>query len=274
MTVITIVRTGSAAVLAADSRVTTQATGGIEADGTPRLIPQTYDHAVKLVQDRSGSLIAAFAGYGNIGKQAAADYFSRLELAFPTATDAQDVRLRGIVDDMVTERKAFFKELNIPPGKIPQTSAMLAAASVDRLAPRIWRVSLEGETSSVIEILQNPGVWVEGSSDLALTLLYGHTGVQWEELRRALGVGGDEFEKAASKARQLAPINRINFWSMPVQDAIDFAVFICSVQVDMEKFLPGIPACCGPIDVMTLELAPETRVRVFSGKALHHPMAG
>jgi hypothetical protein len=75
MTVVVAVKTGSAAILAADSKLTTRCFAGFDPEGKPRFIDQTYDHAVKLVADRSETAIAAFAGNGNIGEQNAVDFF-------------------------------------------------------------------------------------------------------------------------------------------------------------------------------------------------------
>ena len=92
MTVLVAVRTGSAAILAADSKLSTQAYVGKDPDGSPRYQPQTYDHAVKIAQDLSGMAIAAFAGYANIGAQNAVDYFGRMDAGLYGEPDAQDRR--------------------------------------------------------------------------------------------------------------------------------------------------------------------------------------
>ncbi len=60
---------------------------------------------------------------------------------------------------------------------------------------------------------------------------------------------------------------------MPTQDAMDLAVFLCNVQVQMDRILPGEAACGGPIDLMVLQLAPEPAIVPFYGKVLHHPLA-
>lgn len=80
MTILVAVRTGSALVMAADSKLTTNVPIGTKEDGTPNYVPQTYDHAVKITQDASSSAIAAFAGHGTIGEQNAVDYFARQHL--------------------------------------------------------------------------------------------------------------------------------------------------------------------------------------------------
>jgi hypothetical protein len=63
----------------------------------------------------------------------------------------------------------------------------------------------------------------------------------------------------------------VNLETMPLQDAIDFAVFLADVQIEMDRFLPGSPACGGPIDVRVLRMVPTPEIIAFPGKALHHP---
>lgn len=69
----------------------------------------------------------------------------------------------------------------------------------------------------------------------------------------------------------MSTIDQVNFETMPLQDAIDFAVFLAGVQIEMDRFLPGSPFCGGPIDVMVLRMVPTPEILTFPGKALHHP---
>jgi hypothetical protein len=69
----------------------------------------------------------------------------------------------------------------------------------------------------------------------------------------------------------LGPIDQLNLQTMPLQDAIDLAVFLAEVQIEMDRFLPGSPVCGGPVDVMVLRMVPTPEILTFSGKALHHP---
>jgi len=69
----------------------------------------------------------------------------------------------------------------------------------------------------------------------------------------------------------LRPLDKLSLWSIPIQDAIDLAVFLAKVQVEMDRFLPGQPACGGPIDVMILRTVPDRVILSFPGKTLRHP---
>jgi hypothetical protein len=76
MTIAIAIRTASAVVFAADSKITTSGIAGYEEDGTPRWVEQTYDNATKVVHDRSRTLMAMAAGYSNIGQVTATDFIS------------------------------------------------------------------------------------------------------------------------------------------------------------------------------------------------------
>ncbi len=274
MTIVVALRTGAALVLAADSKLTTQAPGGKDAAGNLMWLPQTYDHAVKIAQDATGTAVAAFAGNGNIGEQNAADYFSRVSAHLHRPPNEQDVRLTAIVTEMVEARTASATKLGITADQLPATTVLLAAAPTSGVAPRVWRIELENGGHKTDEILQSAGVWFEGSADSMMALMYGILPAFDFGIRAAAGIDATAFDTAKKDNLFVCPIRQINFWTMPLQDAMDFASFAATVQVELERFRPGIPACGGPIDIMVLEMAPTPRVRHFPGKTLHHPIAG
>ena len=90
-------------------------------------------------------------------------------------------------------------------------------------------------------------------------------------LCKELGISEDKVDENLLKAGVFRPIDRINVVAMPLQDAIDLAVFLASVQIEMDRFLPGTPVCGYPIDVMALRMVPTPEILSFPGKRLHHP---
>jgi hypothetical protein len=267
MTVIATVRTGSAVIFATDSKVTTKGIVGSNPDGTPIWLPQTYDNAVKLVHDSTVTTVAAFCGTVNIGKQTATDYFARKDIDLRNERHVQDVVIGQLADDIVENRRKACADLRLPAEASPDMAMIVAGPSEP--APRIWRLAFSGDAVVLDEILKNAGLWLEGSYDAAFSLLYGYHPIREVELKQMLGVNDDDFAKA-QKATS-TPLSQMNFWSMPIQDAMDFAVFCVTAQIEMERFLPGNAACGGPIDVMVLETSPQTVIRSFPGKRLHHP---
>ena len=67
MTIEVAVKTGSAVVFAADSKVTTSAIGGYQENGDLLWAEQTYDNGVKLVHDRTARVMAMVAGHATWG---------------------------------------------------------------------------------------------------------------------------------------------------------------------------------------------------------------
>ena len=124
-------------------------------------------------------------------------------------------------------------------------------------------------------MLTIPGIWLEGSFAQAFSLIYGY---DMSVIIPAFAEAGIELERVRTAVRTARvgpkPIDRLNLWSIPVQDAVDLAVFLANVQIEMDRFLPGMPACGGPVDVMVLQMAPEPRILSYPGKLLHHPTSG
>ena len=74
MTIAVAIRTGSAVVFAADSKVTTSGVVGINEDGSPRWLEQTYDNATKIVHDLNQHVMAMVVGHANLGSGSATDF--------------------------------------------------------------------------------------------------------------------------------------------------------------------------------------------------------
>jgi hypothetical protein len=121
--------------------------------------------------------------------------------------------------------------------------------------------------------LKVPGIRLEGTYDAAFALLYGFELGVLSGIAAEVGIESDRLIRATHEVAVLRPIDKLNLSAMPTQDAIDLAVFLANVQEQMERFLPGSPACGGPIDVMVLQMAPEPGILSFPGKVLHHPAA-
>ena len=68
MTVLVAVRTSTAVVFAADSKLTTQGFIGFDTNGDPQFVPQTYDNAIKIGHDAAKTLIAAVTGNSTLGE--------------------------------------------------------------------------------------------------------------------------------------------------------------------------------------------------------------
>jgi hypothetical protein len=272
MTIAIAIRTGSAVVFAADSKITTSGVVGYEEDGSPRWVEQTYDNATKVVHDRNRTLMAIIAGHANIGQMTATDFISTQQFVGAISIEDQNQKISALVDEMVKQKRAYWSTTQVPEEKWPGPTVLLAAPSPEGI-PRVWRLNLEGPGSHVSEILTVPHIVLEGAYDEVFGLLYGYEYNVLMEIAKHLEVEVEAVREATRNLKVLRPIDKLNLWAMPIQDAIEMAVFLANVQVEMDRFLPGTPACGGPIDVMVLRMAPEPGIVAYPGKVLHHPNA-
>jgi len=274
MTIAVAVRTMSSVIFATDSKLTAKGMSGIRADGTPNWVEQTYDNATKVVHDRSKGLMALAAGTVNIGQMSALDFIAAQWIMLGDNRNDEDAAIAGLLDAMADEKRNFYTQTTgaSKPEDWPGPSLLLAIPSHEpAFTPRIWTVDMSGERYQHTEILNQPGVWLDGSFDEVFSLLYGFHPAVSTELGASLNLDATAFRKQLAGLRVLRPIEQLNLWTMPLQDAIDFAVFLASVQIEMDRFLPGSPACGGPIDVMVLRMVPSPEILTYPGKALHHP---
>ena len=271
MTIAVAVRTESAVVFEADSKITTSGVVGYEEDGRPRWVEQTYDNATKVVHDRSQILMAMVAGHANIVLVTATDFVSTHSLELAGSVEEQDQQVANLVGAMVARKRDYWATTQVPSEKWPGPTVILAAPRPRENIPRVWRVRLDGPDSKVSEILTEPGIRLEGSYDEVYGLLFGYEPTVLQGICDELGVPAERLGEAITNLKVLRPFDKLNLWAMPIQDAIDIAVFLANVQVEMDRFLPGTPACGGPIDVMVLQMAPTPGILAYPGKVLHHP---
>lgn len=272
MTIAVAIRTESAVIFAADSKLTTRAVAGLEADGSPRWVEQTYDYATKVAHDSGRRLMVMVAGHANVGRVAATDFVSRKSFGLFNDAATQDESIRNLVSEMADEKRRFWAESQVPEEQWPGPTLLLASAGPGGLDPRVWRVMLGGSGFSIEVILSYPAIRLEGAYAEAYSLLYGFHPEVLDRIAGQTSVPSQQISQAAIQPQGwLRPIDKLSFWAMPLQDAIDMAVFIATVQVEMDRFLPGTPACGGPIDVMVLRTAPEPGIVTYPGKELHHP---
>lgn len=279
MTIAVALRTSTAAVFAADSKLTTNALVGFDADGNPLFLPQTYDNATKIVRDSSGTAMAIVAGSIALGPISVMDYLASSAVPRATNPEEQNRLINEFVGGIARLRAAVWHELKVQEDKWPAAVIMLAVASPAAREPLVWRIVLAGADPTISRVLLSPGVWLEGSYDSAFSLLYGYHPDVVQALGRQLTadgktIGEDAIYGALGAAAVLLPRDKLSLPGMPIQDAVDLGCFLASVQIQMERFLPGNPVCGGPIDVMVLKTAPNQEILWLPGKALRHPVSG
>ena len=273
MTIAIAIKTGSAVIFAADSKVTTSGLVGFKEDGEPNWVTQTYDGAYKVACDRTRRLMAMVAGHANIGMLPAADFIAASQFPSSENPETQEAGVRELLNRMEHESRTYWENQKLPEDQWPGPSLILAAASPSGRKALVWSASIQGGKVNLSEILPAPGIHLEGSYAEVFALLYGIDFNKAPDVGKLLGVEEEKFIEAWRQSKVLSPIDKLNLYAMPSQDAMELAEFLASLQVEMDRFLPGEAACGGPIDLMVLQLFPEPTIVEFFGKTLHHPKA-
>jgi len=277
MTIAVSIITNSAVVFAADSKLTTRGLVGFDNAGKPQFLNQTYDNATKIARSSLGNAMGVVAGGGAIGPTSVTDYIAASSIPLPEKPEEHAGQIQKFAETMAKLRADYWKGLNVPLEEWPATAVMLATAPFNSTTPRVWHLLFAAEYPKVQEI--ETRIYLEGSYDGAYSLLYGYRSDVMDALAADLKVGetavGEEaVYKSLNGAKVLRPIDKIATRVMPVQDAIDLAVFLATTQVQMERFLPGDAVCGGPIDVMVLKTAPKQEILWLPGKEVRHPITG
>ena len=261
MTIAVVVKTGSAIVFAADSRCTAEnhfpssgADGKVDAEAVP------YDNMTKVGCDDSQRLMVVTTGSPNVGPFTVADFVAMQR--FP------ECRTSGEEEEAIADLfERMAKTNNVDPRvrSDQRTRVVFAAISCETRTPRIWEATVTKDSYVLGSTVPDAGFYLFGESRHAAALLHGYDA---EFLRRIGAVTNGKLLAAANAAR--LPMARIVFSSMQPQDAIDLAVFLATVQIEMERFQGGGP-CGGEVDVMLLRSPPHKPILFLPGKGLRHP---
>ncbi len=275
MTIAVSIQTNTAAIFAADSRLTTSAFVGFDDAGEPQFVNQTYENATKIVQDTQGFAMAVIAGSATLGPVGVLDYIASSAVPRASATGDQEALIKGYADGMAKLRADYWKEKKVAEDRWPHTVALVALAPTQSLSPQVWYIELRTEQPRVVLVKRS--VYLDGAYDSAASLLYGFRTDVIDALGKELKVGDqpvgeDAIYQILRSVKVLSPIDKRSTSVMPIQDAVELAVFLATVQIQMERFLPGEPYCGGPIDVMVLKTAPNPGIIWLPGKTLHHPL--
>ena len=273
MTIAITIRTSAAVVFAADSKLSTSGLGGYKDDGEPIWLDQSYDNAFKVSHDQNRLLMAMTVGHANVGRIAANDFISAYKFPVRKSLQTQDKEIQKLGSAIAAELSSYWRSTKVAPDQWRAPRLIIAAASPDKLTPRIWKGTFKHPNYEFAERLKTPGIDTDGTFDEVDSLLYGINWSFWAEIKRRWNISSDQGNETLANSKVLMPINRLNFYTMPTQDAIDLAVFLAEVQVQMDRFLPGTAVCGGPIDVMVLQMTPQPSIVEYLGKTLHHPNA-
>lgn len=271
MTILAAVKTGTDLVISSDSKITTLGLGGFNNDGSPIWLEQTYDYGTKIAFSQGNYWTTAVAGQVSFGDIKVVDIIEeyRQPVDFNSRID-QEKDLDNLINKINYARCSKYTEYKYPKEFWPYTELLFFSSDLEGRGVRAWHVGFQSDIPKVTGVLERPNIYLSGSCQNALTLLYDYNFRFLDEVSASLSIPPEEVDSVLRK-KYIPPIVRFNLEAMPIQDAIDLAVFLVKVQILMERFLPGTPKCGGPIDLAVVHGRPKHTVSWFPGKKLIHP---
>lgn len=232
MSIIASVTVHDALVIGADSQTTIT---GSSADGQP-VVMQSYQHAQKIHQ--IGGLAVGAWGSGNIGPRSVGSVLSE----FAEEHESESVQQTAeTLSAHLNTLAADFHESGLPQAEL---GAIVGGYSDGSEFAETWVISVpeNGGPERIVSPSDFSVHW-HGVPRIFSRLVNGidpslhDMSVDVVEARSR-----EEWNSAVKLAR-----GQYIFPGMPVQDAIDLTAFILQTTIGASRFLPGTPACGGPL---------------------------
>lgn len=259
MTIAISIRVGEGLVYAADSTSTI-----FETINGVSVLAQSYHHAQKLMQISELPVGVLTFGLGLIGTRNLESLLSEYESEVRPVAPAIDERgVRAVADGLRTFLGDRYDQVFPPPGEPlpgvdapadprPMMGVVVGGYSGGSFSPEEYVRTLPART---IEPTRPPdagdfGVRWWGQTVALQRLLLGFD----QDLMQYLVENGVEHSALPGISAQLQQRLgwKVSFDGMPLQDAIDLAVYLTNVAIGHSRFAIGPPVCGGHVDVATI----------------------
>jgi len=246
-------------VLAADSRVTLNATAQI--NGKDYLFPSTYDNATKLLtpslQTNQTHVGAVTYGAGAIGQAA-----PRTAHSFMPEFDAQLIKEavgRLSVEDFSKRFSAFFMDqwnALMPAGSKPNPNEnmifLLGGFDEKSVYGRVFQVSIPSSpTPKELNAGDgNFGLVYGGQAEFSSRLLCGYDEQLVTIVKKTLSLSDDKEKELREALKAIA--TAIPFQFLPLQDCVNLSIFLIRTTITLQTWQVGIRGVGGYIDVATV----------------------
>jgi hypothetical protein len=253
MTIVVAVKVNDGLVLAADSTVAVH--GG--PSGQPPGILKTYDYGRKLSHIKDYPIGTLSWGISLLGSRTIESLINEYEFGLPSARDeaARGFEVRDIADNLRTfllERyEAQYGPLS--PGEQPSLGILVSGYSDSAYFPEQYLF----EFPSIPEVqIRRPdketgepdfGVDWFGLTDAITRLIKGADPRLAQVLAGRLQISADEAWQLLAQFEY-----PIAFEGMPLQDAIDLAVYLVEMTIGRYRFAVGAPLCGGEVDAAVI----------------------
>jgi 20S proteasome alpha/beta subunit len=260
MTIALVIKVADGVVIAADS-ATTLAQQSV--DG-PAVVENIYNNANKVFNLHKGLPIGALTwGLGNIGPSSISSLSKDLRRRFQGGSpshpswkldeDAYDI------EAVTTLARDFLygERYEAEHGSGPQIPALhlgylIAGYSADQDEPSVFVLDLGdgASTPSPVFPAGETGAAWWGQPEAISRIM---NGLSMDAVGALMNMGNDAGTSQAAAADLLAQLRRqLVSPAMPIQDAIDLAVFLVQATIQFVRFSPGSPMVGGPVDVATI----------------------
>ncbi len=270
MTVCVSVKVSEGLVLAADSTAAIQ--GNIQnpkGQSVPGIL-KTYDHVRKLAHIKDYPIGTLTWGAALIGARSVESLIKEYDHDLPSLVEEQEKirakRMRGeesgpyeydvkhIAKGLIEHVKNFYDATfaDVPKEDLPPLGILISGYSSGKFFPNQFLVELP-----LLDKLKEIRPDKKGKPDFGANW-YGLTDsiirLHWGRDDDALKILAKHFNKTPEEIRTiLAPLQYpVLFDGMPLQDAIDYAVYLINVAIGRYRFVVGAPLCGGEIDVAVI----------------------
>ena len=239
MTICVSVKTRDGIVLGTDSMTTVMLPS---TDDQP-IIAKTFSNARKLMQFRNFPVGVFTYGLGNLGPRTVNSHILGFSHTFKQVTGwtVQQIA-NGLLEYMMREYDEIYEHIEDK----QLLGLHVAGYSYDSALPEEWKIEIP-HTTEAIPVMSSGVNW-EGIILPFGRLYHGYDFRLIQALEKE-GVGSDLFYKAL-KESPLIP--HILFDAMPLQDAINYVVYVLRTTIGFTSFEIGPPSCGGQLQVAVI----------------------
>ena len=212
-----------------------------DSDGNVSVI-QSYQHTQKLYRVGKNVGVATW-GAGNIGPRSIGSFIG--DCARKPAASGPTVNVKEVAEELSQTFDAGYQEMfdAVPQENWPRLGAIVGGYSTGEPLAEVWEISIPG--SGGPNRVSPPNAF--GASWRGVQLPF-------DRLYRGIDprIRSQLIEKGITQQEIDSYTSPFVFDAMPIQEAIDFVVFILRTTVDVSKFESGMSSCGGPLWILLL----------------------
>lgn len=259
MSIVVAVRVGEGLVVATDSASTLHAQGPEGQEG----VAKVFNHATKVLQLRDYPVAVASWGASQIGSRVIASLVEEYANQRPPLEELEEdggqlhvkSEAEGLMEFLFDHYEKSFPDwdqMDAPPGGL---GVLVGGYSTGNFFPEEYVFNLPQKDFGQLrkpteEGQQNFGANWYGLTDAIVRLHFGRDG-RLPDMLQSLGVETGKIQQLEAAIQQNIQYS-VPFAGMPLQDAVDYAIWLVSVAVGRYRFVVGAELCGGPIDVVAI----------------------